>query len=127
MSTRTATEIDLGPVGQIPPGEGREFEVDGRRIAVFHLRAGGVRTVRAVQAECPHRAGPLADGLIGGETVVCPFHAWKFDLTTGRAASTAAADAGACLTVYPTRVTDDDTIRLTLPEPHVRGECTASC
>jgi len=77
---RTQTEIALGPVSQIPPGEGRVFSVSGLEIAVFHTRGG---QVYAVQAECPHRQGPLADGLLGGTTVICPFHARKFDLATG--------------------------------------------
>jgi nitrite reductase (NADH) small subunit len=75
-------EIVLGPLRQIPPGEGRNFEVNGQRIAVFHTRAG---EVFAIQAECPHRAGSLSDGLLGGTMLVCPLHAWKFDLRTGQA------------------------------------------
>lgn len=74
------TEYRLGPLSQIPPGEGREFVVGELRLAVFHLREG---SVRATQAECPHRQGPLADGLLGNGVVVCPFHAWKFDLKSG--------------------------------------------
>lgn len=74
------SEIKLGSVDQIPPGEGREFVVNGTKLAVFHLRDG---SVYATQAECPHRQGPLADGLTGNGIVVCPFHAWKFELATG--------------------------------------------
>ena len=76
----TVIEVSLGSVTQIPSGEGRDFPVNGLEIAVFHTRSGGVY---AVQAECPHRSGPLADGLVGGTTVMCPFHSRKFDLTTG--------------------------------------------
>lgn len=79
MIATPCAEINLGPLTQIPLGEGREFVVDGRTIAVFHTRQG----VYATQAACPHRNGPLADGLIGGTTVVCPYHAWKFDLRSG--------------------------------------------
>ncbi|MCY4578520.1 MAG: Rieske 2Fe-2S domain-containing protein [Chloroflexi bacterium] len=71
----------LGPVEQIPLGEGRVFEVDGRSIAVFRTRQG---EVFATQAACPHREGPLCDGIIGGRQVVCPLHAYKFDLATGK-------------------------------------------
>ena len=74
------TGVSLGPVDQIPVGEGRVFPVNGIDVAVFHTRGGGVY---AVQAECPHRQGPLADGLVGGTIVMCPFHARKFDLTSG--------------------------------------------
>ena len=74
------SEIKLGNIAQIPPGEGREFTVNNIKLAVFHLRDG---SVYATQAECPHRQGPLADGLTGNGVVVCPFHSWKFALATG--------------------------------------------
>jgi nitrite reductase (NADH) small subunit len=76
------TEIRLAPASDIPPGEGRVFLVEGEKIAVFRTRGG---EVYAVQAECPHRGGPLADGLLGGSTLICPLHGWKFDLKTGHA------------------------------------------
>jgi nitrite reductase (NADH) small subunit len=79
---QTMSEIRLGPLGSIPPGEGRVYSVEGEKIAVFRTRGG---EVYAVQAECPHRGGPLADGLVGGSTLICPLHGWKFDLKTGQA------------------------------------------
>jgi len=104
--TTTETEYLLGPADAIPVGEGREFDVAGRRVAVFRPRAGGVY---ATQADCPHRAGPLVDGLVGGTTVICPLHAWKFDLSTGLPVF------GNCgLTVHTVRVTDDGTLALRL-------------
>ncbi len=78
--TANMKELKLGPLSAIPLGEGRNFSVFGERIAVFRTRGG---QVFATQAECPHRAGPLADGLVGGTTLICPLHAWKFDLATG--------------------------------------------
>ena len=75
-------EMTLAPVGAIPEGEGRTFVIGGERVAVFRMRDG---RVFAVQGACPHRGGPLADGLTGGSTLVCPLHAWKFDLETGQA------------------------------------------
>ena len=80
--TRSMAETKLGPVSNVPPGEGRVYSVNGESIAVFHTRGGGVY---AVQAECPHKGGPLADGLVGGTTLICPLHGWKFDLTSGQA------------------------------------------
>ena len=85
----------VGHLSQIPPGEGRNFALDGVRIAVFHGRDGAVF---ATQAECPHRGGPLADGLTDGNTVVCPLHDRVYDLRTGAAV---AADCG--IRVYPAR------------------------
>ena len=105
MLTLEKAEIALGPVAQIPSGEGRVFTVGGREIAVFHTRSG---QVYAVQAECPHRQGPLADGLVVGTTVLCPFHSRKFDLTTGIGLQ------GDCnLQTYAVRLTDAGEIRLT--------------
>lgn len=80
MSAETQNGYRLGPVSQIPFGEGRAFQVGEQKIAVFRPRGGGVY---ATQAVCPHRGGPLADGLVGGTTLVCPLHAWKFDLSSG--------------------------------------------
>jgi nitrite reductase (NADH) small subunit len=63
---------------------------------VFRTRVG---EVYASQAECPHRGGPLSEGLLGGTTLICPLHSWKFDLATGEALM------GACgLKTYPVRV-----------------------
>lgn len=73
-------DIFVTTLDQVPAGEGRNFEVAGRRIAVFHAMDGGVY---ASQTHCPHLHGPLADGLMGGATVVCPLHERVFDLRTG--------------------------------------------
>ncbi len=104
----TACDLDmiLGPLSDIPPGEGRNFEVAGERVAIFHTRTGGVF---ATQAACPHKGGPLADGLVGGTTVICPLHSWKFDLTSGEPVM------GSCrLKTYPVRLDEQQRIVLTL-------------
>ncbi len=77
-------EVTLAPISSIPEGEGRTFSVGNARLAVFRSRGG---RVFATQADCPHKGGPLADGLLGGSTLICPLHAQKFDLETGRAMS----------------------------------------
>jgi nitrite reductase (NADH) small subunit len=98
----------VSDVGQIPPGEGRTFAVEGRRLAVFHLRSGDVY---ATQAECPHAGGPLADGLTGGTTVVCPLHDRAYDLRSGDGLTDETR-----LNVYPVSLGDDGTIWLQLPD-----------
>ena len=80
ITTSEARVVNAGPVERIPLGEGRNVEVAGEEIAVFRTRAG---ELYAVQATCPHRGGPLADGIVGGNRVVCPLHAYAFDLATG--------------------------------------------
>lgn len=106
-------EITVGPLSAIPLGEGRTFDVGGERVAIFNSRTG---RVFAIQASCPHKGAPLADGLIGGTTLICPLHAWKFDLETGEPLF------GSCgLKTYPARVNEDGRIVVTLsirtPEP----------
>jgi nitrite reductase/ring-hydroxylating ferredoxin subunit len=71
---------NLGSVDQIPFGEGRAFGVDGVQVAVFRLRDGSLRALSAV---CPHKGGPIADGTIDQQVVVCPLHQHTFDLQTG--------------------------------------------
>ena len=80
MNADPITSHILGPVDQIPFGEGRAFGVDGEQVAVFRLRDG---TLRALSAVCPHRGGPIADGTIDREVVMCPLHQHAFSLETG--------------------------------------------
>jgi nitrite reductase/ring-hydroxylating ferredoxin subunit len=80
MSTPTSQATVLGPVEMIPLGEGRAFDYQGKQVAIFRLRDGGVRAVSAV---CPHRGGPIADGQIDDTVVLCPLHLNAFELSTG--------------------------------------------
>jgi nitrite reductase (NADH) small subunit len=90
--------VDLGPVGFIPLGEGRAFVVNEATIAVFRQRDG---RLFATDNACPHRGGPLADGIAGGGQVICPFHAWKIDLETGHCAG-----ENVTIQTYPVQVVD---------------------
>ncbi len=74
--------VCVGSVDDIPKGEGRKVTLGDQVVAVFHLEDG---RFLAVDHHCPHRQGPLADGLLCGTTVVCPLHGWKIDLETGSA------------------------------------------
>ncbi|KIS26253.1 (2Fe-2S)-binding protein [Arthrobacter sp. SPG23] len=95
---------NLGPVGQIPFGEGRAFGVDGEQVAVFRLRDG---TLRALSAVCPHKGGPIADGTIDQDVVLCPLHQNAFRLDTG--CSTTGAEP---LTSYDVQIDNHQNIIL---------------
>ena len=69
----------VGRTDDLPLLEGRRTTIDGRRVAVFRLPDG----FAAIDAECPHKAGPLQDGLVADNCVTCPLHDRRFDLTTG--------------------------------------------
>ena len=105
-------EHAIGNLSQIPPGEGRSFAIGTLRVAVFHTRGG---RVFATQADCPHRGGPLADGLTDEMSVVCPLHDRVFDFTTGAGLGNECA-----LTVYPIRAEPDGTLML-VTEPEMVG------
>jgi nitrite reductase/ring-hydroxylating ferredoxin subunit len=64
----------------LPPGKGTELRLADQPIALFNV--GG--TFYAISNTCLHRGGPLGQGFLEGATVTCPWHAWTYDVTTGR-------------------------------------------
>ena len=82
----------------IPVREGRPVQVGGHEVAIFNL---GDRFV-ATANRCPHKGGPLSDGIIAGDTIVCPLHAWKVCLDTGHVERPSGRDHR--VATYPTRV-----------------------
>ena len=89
---RSVTVYNLGSVSRLPLGEGRVFQVGNTAVVIFRARGG---EVFATQSSCPHKGGPLADGLIGAGKVICPLHAHKFDLQTG-----AGSEAHECVKTF---------------------------
>jgi nitrite reductase/ring-hydroxylating ferredoxin subunit len=92
----------LGPLAEIPPGQGRAYAVGADQIAVFRPRQG---PLRAVSALCPHAGGPLADGQIDDEVLICPLHLNVWELATGCSRSGQAE-----LRTYPAWVVDDQVV-----------------
>ena len=92
----------------VPLREGRAVTLAGREIAIFNL---GDRFL-ATDNQCPHQGGPLCDGIVAGDSVVCPLHAWKVRLDSGTVERPASRDV--CITTYPTRV-EDGIVWLGLP------------
>jgi nitrite reductase (NADH) small subunit len=71
--------IEVCGVADVPPGEGRAATIAGRRVAIFHAESGW----HALDDACPHRGGPLSDGLVAEACVVCPLHDRRFALADG--------------------------------------------
>ena len=81
MADTTATPTtNLGSISRIPVGQGRCYVVGAEEIAVFRQRDG---RLFAIQNRCPHRQGPLSEGVMGGGRVICPLHAHRFNLEDG--------------------------------------------
>ena len=74
-----ASKTRVAAVAELAEGQARTVDVDGRTIAVFNV--GG--SFYAIDNLCPHRGGPLAEGDVEGKLVVCPWHGWRWDVTTG--------------------------------------------
>lgn len=89
--------IDIGHIDDVP--------VRGARLVKTHI--GCIAVFRTAEAEvfaatnsCPHKGGPLSEGIVHGQLVTCPLHNWVFDLNTGEAQGT---DDGR-ITTYPVRL-----------------------
>lgn len=90
--------LDIGWLHEIPVRGSRTVPVDGgEEIAVFRTGDDGVF---ALVNKCPHKGGPLSQGIIHGHSVACPLHNWNIALATGEAQGN---DKG-CAPVIPVKV-----------------------
>ena len=87
----------IAQLADIPRLGARRIKTDTVTIAIF--RASDDR-VFAVRDQCPHKGGPLSQGMVHGTSVTCPLHNWKIDLSTGEALG---ADQG-CVNTYAVKV-----------------------
>lgn len=94
--------LDIGPVGQISPGNARTLPVrGGEEIAVFHTLD---NRFYALVNKCPHKAGQLSQGIVHDNVVTCPLHGWNISLKTGEALGDGEDERGACVPTIPLRV-----------------------
>lgn len=89
--------IEVVALDDIPQLGSRVVETDTMNIAVFRTSSD---EVFAVKDECPHKQGPLSQGIVHGTSVTCPLHSWKIDLASGEALG---ADEG-CTNVFSTKI-----------------------
>lgn len=92
--------VAVASIHELVRGQGRLVQVNNKRVALFWV---GDRYY-AIDDVCPHRGGPLSEGDIEGEAVVCPWHGAIFDLATG---AVRGYPAGADVTTYAVRVQGD--------------------
>ena len=90
---------DIGALEDIPRLGARVVKVPPGDIAVFRTADD---QVFALRDRCPHKGGPLSQGIVHGQRVTCPLHNWVLELTTGQAV---APDIG-CAARYPVRLED---------------------
>lgn len=93
--------VDVGAVTDVPVRGARRVPTPSGAVAIF--RTGDGR-VFALMDRCPHKGGPLSQGIVHGHAVACPLHNWSIDLATGEALG---ADRGkGCTPVVPLQVRD---------------------
>ncbi|KKB11661.1 tRNA-(guanine-N1)-methyltransferase [Devosia geojensis] len=91
--------IEIGRVTDIPQRGARCVNTPAGKIAVFRTAD---NHIYAIENRCPHKGGPLAEGIVHGASVTCPLHNWVFDLASGEAQG---ADEGQVRT-FPIDVVD---------------------
>ena len=99
--------IEIVALEQIPLLGARVVKAPNMNIAVFR---GSNNQVYAIRDACPHKNGPLSQGIMHGNTVTCPLHNWKIDLTNGQAL---APDEG-CTNIFAVKV-ENGMVYLQLP------------
>ena len=115
--------IRITPIENVPPREGRAVLIGDREIALFNLGPstgpGARDRFLASDNQCPHKGGPLCDGIVTGTSVVCPLHAWKVNLESGQV-ERPAHGKDHCVTTYPTRI-EDGVVLIGLPMSRAKG------
>lgn len=91
--------IEVVDVENIPALGSRVIKTDTMNIAVFR---NSNDEIFAMKDECPHKKGPLSQGIVHGTSVTCPLHNWKIDMKSGEALG---PDEG-CTNVFPVKVED---------------------
>jgi nitrite reductase (NADH) small subunit len=76
------TWIDIGAAADIPPLRAKKFRLGAETVAVFRTSAD---EYFALIDRCPHKGGPLSEGIVAGRTVACPLHGWVIALDSGEA------------------------------------------
>ena len=74
-----ANFVKVAQTSEIPAGQGKCVEVEGRRLAIFNVDG----SYYAIDDVCQHQGGPLGEGELNGKIVTCPWHGWEYDVTSG--------------------------------------------
>jgi nitrite reductase/ring-hydroxylating ferredoxin subunit len=73
--------VPVALLADLPSGSTKLVEVDGRDVLLVNCNG----QVYALDNRCPHQGGPLNKGTLDGDTLICPWHGWRWDASTGRA------------------------------------------
>ena len=116
-NSNTRRWYPIASLREIPLKEGKRITWNDYDVALFNLG----EEYLALDNQCPHRNGPLADGLVAGNAVFCPLHNWKFNLKTGCALSGGKGQ----VKTYPVKVIKDS-ICIAFEEGKFQSSCLES-
>tara|TARA_Y100000310_G_scaffold281722_1_gene302426 strand:- start:56228 stop:56536 length:309 start_codon:yes stop_codon:yes gene_type:complete len=71
--------VTVAKTDEVKEGQGKVVEANGKTVALFNVEG----KIYAIDNKCAHKQGPLGEGICEGNVVTCPWHQWKFDVTTG--------------------------------------------
>ena len=91
--------VEVAKTTDLPVGRAKVVSAAGRTIALYHTAAGFFATANT----CAHRGGPLGEGDLLGNEIVCPWHLWGFDVATG----VCTGDSSVTVPAYEVRVDGD--------------------
>jgi nitrite reductase (NADH) small subunit len=94
--------VKVGSAAELAPGNVMEAVVGGDAYAVCNVAG----EFRAFEGTCPHAGGPLGEGSIDGDNLVCPWHAWEYDCRTG----VNTYDESVRLASFPVKIEGDDVL-----------------
>jgi NAD(P)H-dependent nitrite reductase small subunit len=94
------TLVKVASLADLPPGTTRMAEANGKEIALYNVDG----TIYATTNICPHQGGPLAEGILEGTSIICPWHAWAFDIVNG----TSPVNPRMKIETYPVKIDNND-------------------
>ena len=92
--------VKIAEINDVKDGETKVLPVKGSSIALYNVNGKFFATAN----ECPHKGGPLGEGSMEGNVVSCPWHGWKFDVTTG----TSPVAPSVCVKTYKVMINGND-------------------
>jgi len=92
--------VRVAALADIKPGQGIVAEAKGKTLAVFNVDG----AIHAINNTCCHRDGPLGEGELEGNIVTCPWHGWRYNVTTGACMNNPSAKVEA----YQVKIEGDD-------------------
>ena len=92
--------VKVASLPELAPGSAKAVEVKGKAIALFNVEG----TIYATDNTCLHQGGPLGEGELMGEVVICPWHQWEYNVRTGENVE----DSSLKVATYPVQVEGSD-------------------